>query len=197
NSGVGGSAVDEDAVAQVAQARRPGGVGADEVAGDDVVRRHQGAIESAAADADAVAGVAADDVARAGRRAADGVVLHVQIQSYSVAAVPQAGGPRCVGADKVAFDDTTGRSLNDIHAVAAVAGDDVAGRGRSPAHRIAGSGGEKVDTHAKIGQRRCAAGVSANEIALDQVAGHVAVDDEDTGEIAGDNVPGPRGGAPD
>src|SRR5262249_26491973 len=112
------------AVLPVALGGRAGGVGADEVALDEVVGGRAAA--DIHPDAQARAGVAGDDVAGAGLRAADGVAGRVgDLQAVAVA---QARRPGRGQADGVALDHVAGRAaIADRHPVAGVAGDDVAG----------------------------------------------------------------------
>ena len=83
-------------------ADRARGVGADEVALEDVVGR------AAAEDLDALAVVVGDHVPRAGGRAADRVVRGVGEHVDAVGVVAQLLGAGDVGADVVALDDDAG-----------------------------------------------------------------------------------------
>ena len=87
-------AVEHDAVARVAEIDRAGDVRADIVAGDRVVVVD---VENAFIEGDAVAGVAGDDVAQVGGRAADGRVAAAD--EDAVAAIRRAP-PRRLRADR-------------------------------------------------------------------------------------------------
>src|SRR5262249_58426233 len=89
-------APDDDAHALFAQGRVAGDIDADVVALDRVGRRDQ---------FHAGARVAGEDVAGAGRGAADGVARCPVLDEDSVVAVAQRGGAALVGADQVAGDD--------------------------------------------------------------------------------------------
>ena len=96
--------VELHAVEPVAQRGGPGGVGADEVACDQVAGRGR------AADLDAAGGVCRDHVARAGRGTPDGVAHGPGVDLHAVGTVRDGGGPGGVGADEVADDDVAGRA---------------------------------------------------------------------------------------
>jgi hypothetical protein len=116
----------------------------------------------------AVTSVVGDCVAGSGVGAADEVVVAVLEgqDGHAVAAVAQWIPASHISADQVALEDVAVAVNAD--AVVPVAGDDVADDDR------VGRAGEEFHAVA-VGQRPRAAGVGADEVALDQVAG-AAVD---------------------
>src|SRR5205807_8704638 len=145
--------------AQVAQLGRAGLVEADEVAQDQIV---------VAVQLDAVGGVAGDDVAGPGRRAADDVAAGAGVDEHADVAVAHGCGTAGVGADVVAFDQVSRRAASADHdPVLLVAADDVAGRGRGAAERIIAGAARDVDAVARV--RECG---RAGDIRADGVAGH-------------------------
>src|SRR5665213_4536356 len=78
--------------------------------------------------------VAGDDVARAGRRAADGVVAPKNADA--IAGIAEAVGPARIHADVIALHEISGRT--QIDSINRVAGDDVARAGRRAADGVVG-----------------------------------------------------------
>src|SRR5262249_28041788 len=122
-----GARGDGHALAHVGDHGAAGGIGADEVALDQVVRRPR------AADEEAVGTVAGEEVARTGGRAADGVRRRTVEDVDAVGPVGEGGGAGRVGADAVARHRVVrGPRALDDDAVGTVAGDDIArGGGRA------------------------------------------------------------------
>src|SRR5262249_29245648 len=146
---------------------------------------------------------AADEVAGARRRAADGVAAG----EHGDAAVGVADGGVAgdVGADVVALDHVVrGADAGEFDAAeAAVAADDVAGRRRRAADDVAphdGAGGGAVQLHAgrvvvpaQVAQRGGAGGVGADEVARDRVVDRAdqrrgGVDVQAGGGVAAEDV---------
>src|SRR5262249_23643355 len=131
------------------------GLEADVVTGDHV------AVAARAGDADAGAGVPADDVTGRGRRAADGVVERVA--DGDAADVREGGGAGRVRADEVAGDHVVVRQpgvdrVVQVDTGPEVAGDDVglqrvAGAVGVGAEAVAGDG-QQGDAGGRVGQRR-------------------------------------------
>src|SRR5262249_7393929 len=120
-----GAAVDRHAPAGVAQRLGPGDIGADVIAGDDVLSG------IGPADGDAVDGVGRDDVALEGVAhavavGADDVRLGAAADAHPQAAVAQRAGAGGVGAAPVPGDDVQpGARAADVHSVGQVARDPV------------------------------------------------------------------------
>ena len=134
---------------------------ADDVALDDVAGR------AGVADVNAIASVAADDIASLGIGAAHGDVGCAALDAHAHVAV---GEQRC--ADEVAFDHDARGAGDDVNTVD-VARNDVAGpsarRGSQPADYVGGIAGEDFDA-GKVTHAMRSRGVDANEIAFDQGA---------------------------
>src|SRR5207244_4304146 len=112
-------------------------VDADVVTLDHVGGRIRAGDENAAEVEIAGGVVAADDVPRRGRAAADGVAGRAVFDLHAVRAVAQSDGAGVVSADVVAEDGIPRRAdVSDVNAVARVAGDDVAGRRRRAADGV-------------------------------------------------------------
>src|SRR5262249_36668702 len=160
---------DTHAVAAVAQVSGAVDVRPDQVAEQDVVDRRD------AVDQDAVHRVAADEVARARGRAADGVVLHPlgggDPLHEDAGAVGDGAGARGVGADAVALDQVVGGGAAPVihlDADRVVPADQVAGPGCGAADGVAGPG--RLCQQAEVvGQGGGAGGVGADPVTLDQV----------------------------
>src|SRR5262249_26792635 len=103
--------LNEDAVAAIAQGAGSGGVHADVVVQDEVVRGKYSKNPSGAGETDAVAGVARDDVASIRADVANGVVR--EGYQNAVAAVAFVGRPRGICADEIACDQVIRRGDND------------------------------------------------------------------------------------
>ena len=157
----------DDAVAAVAQGDGAGGVGADEVALDQVARRPR-PMEPTPCRA-----VCRDDVAGAAIRPADRVAARRRDQ-HAVDAVAQGRpvpGPS-VGADEVALDQVARRAAAPMSRMpsADVAGDDVAGAGGRPADRVARRVLDRAARRCDVAQAGRAGGVGADESCPHHVA---------------------------
>ena len=114
----------------VAQCDRPGHIGSDVVALDEVV--------VGADDLHAGQDVGGDDVAGGGRGAADDVPRGTRVDRYAVAAVAQRGRARLIGADEIARDQVARRRrAADRDASRGVCRDHVPGAGGGAADRVA------------------------------------------------------------
>jgi hypothetical protein len=117
---------------------------------------------------------------------------------------PQAGvavadppGAGRVGADVVALDERVDDAVQE-DAVHAVAGDDVARAGDVPANGVAVGRTRNPDPGQTVGQRGAAAGVRADEVALDNVVGGAVAGDLDAvAVVARDDVARAQGGPAD
>src|SRR5262249_39088276 len=128
---VAGAALDEDAVARVAQVGVARHVGADVVAEYDVRRT--------AGDKDPALVVPRDDVAGRCRGPADRVTRGIAIDENAIPTVPQIHQPGDVGPDIVALDHVPrGAGLLDLDAGGEVARDDVARAGGRAADGVVG-----------------------------------------------------------
>ncbi len=172
-----GEDVDEQTGLAVGPGGGAAGIGADQVAVDDVAQGNAGAAEL-----DAEVRVAGNDVAGAGAVAADGGAG----ATLNVDAVPLIGGDGAgrVQADAVALDQGGGRRAHDFDAVESVAGDDVAGACSGAADgRI---GGRVLDEDAVgVRQQPGATEPESDDVADDLGAAGVALDLE---AIGGDDL---------
>src|SRR5262249_28838820 len=189
---VGGGGSDDHALVDVAQRARPGQVGADEVALDDIVR----GVAELQGDAEVV--VAGDDVAGRRRGAANRIARRVDADA---AVVAQGGRARSVGADKVPGHEAPGRP-GEEDPVVEVAGDDVARAGDGAADRVGAGAAEDGHPVDCIRQGRVSGGVGADVVALHDVADRPVPLDVDATEtaretVARNDVPGRRRGAAD
>lgn len=187
---------DLDALIAVAQGPVARGINADEVAGDDVAQRAVGAVVGS--QTDAVQVVAGDEVALAGRGAADGVVSRIE-DVHAVQLVAQVGQPAGICSDKVALNDVAAAQV-EFDPVAArvmtVIGEAVDHQAAHPAatHRddeaMGGTGHAAVEDDAQVG----VVGVGQGVPAAARLA--VTVDDDGVGDRrqagGGLDLPRPR-----
>src|SRR5205085_8565603 len=156
---------------------------ADKVALNDVVT-----CGVRAADADARAGPTGDDVARARRRAADGVAAGV-LHPDTCAEAGDGGCARSIQADVVTFDEIIVCADVAEDAGAVVTGDDVALAGRCAADAVTARALE-VDAIKCVAEIGCAGYVRAEIVADDDVVGGCADDEDADAAVAGDDVAG-------
>ena len=191
----GAAALDDDA-AIVAALGGPGRVAA------DVIPLDLGA-DRAVVHLDAMTAVVADDVARAGRRAADERVVRVD-DLDAVAAVAGAVA-EVVQADPVPLDLDAVGSFEEQDALVVVRDQVAGGRGRASDRRRVERGGRLVDGDADP-RRALAARIDVadvggavradpDRVALDRAA--VRIVEVDAEVVAADQVAGARGGAAD
>src|SRR5262249_11775164 len=97
-----------------------------------------------------------------------------------------------VGTDPVALNDAVGRGDVEPDADAGVAGDQVAGAGRRAADLL-GRGRLADEDAVEVGDRRRAAGVGADDVALDRLGPRrPEAANRDADVVAGDDVARPR-----
>ena len=149
-------------------ARGAGHVGADVIAGDDVV------ICPGTGHPDAGKEVAAQDVSL--ERVVHAVAVGADQVGRGAAVDLDAGvvgegdAAGRVGADVVAGDHVAGRArAGDLDAVAGVARDDVAGACGRAADRVARRAAVDLDARAGVGRRDRSARVGADQVSLDDV----------------------------
>ena len=137
---IGGDA-DADAVQTIAESDSAADVGADEVAGNDVViGGHAG--DAVEAENDAVLVIAADQVPLGGivdtvAVGADDVRRGLVVDADAVLGVADLGSAGCISADAIALDQVAGGSgTEDVDADAVVAGNKVARASRTAADDI-------------------------------------------------------------
>jgi hypothetical protein len=106
--------------------------------------------------------VAGNHVARAGRGAADQILVGRVNENTDAVAQPLKASD--VGADVVALDDVVERGKLSDHDTAAVARDEVAGRGRGAADQVV------VGPRADMDPVAIAAGQQAGDVGANQVA---------------------------
>ena len=181
------NAVERDAKTGVPKRLGAGGVGANEIARDDVSGGvtatdvdHRAAVESTA-DGDAgKAKVGGDNVPDPGGRAPDRVVRRPG-DEHSALDVAQSVGPGGIGADVIICDDVAARVLpvdiEDLDPFAQIARDEVAGGRASAADRVIGrpsidvNAAERRSARSRIvAQGGRARRVGADEVPLDLVA---------------------------
>src|SRR5262249_53156871 len=152
----------------------------------DEVARDQVSEGAAGADADAVALVAANDVAGAGDRAADGIRVRIDVDAFGVIRDDcRADG---VGADQIALDDVGAAVHPDTLRVPR---DEVASAG-SRSSRDAADGvsvSVQLDAIDEIAAVNGAIGVGSDVVARDEVAGRRGARDEYAGlEVVADDI---------
>ena len=140
--------------------------------------------------------VAGDDVAGAGRGAADCVARRpIDVDAVAVFVVAQGEGAALVGTDEITLDDVV-RRVVDLHAVAVVRGDYVASGGGCPADRVARGAG--TQEHAFTVAHGVLPGrVGADVIPLDEVGRRIDCDARGLAVIARDHVASGGGGPTD
>ncbi len=170
-------------VACVAQGGIAGGIDADVVAFDDI--RVARVLEQ-----HAVLIVAADDVSRPGRRAANSVALRTAVEVDSVSGIAQIQQPCRIGADVISSNYRFCAASSDDHAGGRVAANDVSG-----ARRIATDQGGIRSMHPNAGvgiaQNLIAHGVEADDVSLH--GGTVGVKKMNTvAGVSADDIPRSR-----
>src|SRR5204863_343126 len=146
-------------------------VGADEVPQHHVAQ-HGRARVGDAFDEHAILGIARDDVALPGGRAADGVVDGPEVDVNAVALVGQGGTTAGVRADEVPQHDVAGGAgVGEAHAVLGVARNDIPFGGDETADGVVHRGGADVHAVALVRNGGGARGVQADGVAEHHVAG--------------------------
>ena len=189
---VAGTVVQVYAILAIGNGRRAGGVGADVIAGYDIV---DGAgVDDEHARTVGAGSIAAEQVARAATldsrprvEAADEVVGGAIIDPHAIVAVVQCRLAGDVDADVITADSVVRRArVADAYAVVLVAGDEVAFAGAAEAGGGVGAANEIVacavldyDTIAAIGDGRRAGDVCADIVADDCVAHGATITDRD------------------
>ncbi len=153
---------DIHSIARVAERRQACGVHADEVADDGIAHR------AAVVQVDAVLPVAADQIAFAGHRTADDVVLRAAVHHNPAAGVAEHGRAVQVGADAIADQLVVRRAAaRDVDAVLAVATHQVAPVGG--ANLVAGRAVIHRDARPRIGYRRIAVEIGPDPVVKHEV----------------------------
>ena len=167
----------------VAEIRAAGDIGADEISLDAVVVK---LVRGGGEEINAALAIGGNDIARAGRRAADEIVSGAK-NRHPVRAVAASGRAAAGRANEISGHPVVaGSGVAQIHPALAVAGNDIARARLRAADDVAG----RANEHTVVGVAKTdrAVHVGADEISQDHIARRAEAADPQAGLVAGKEV---------